>query len=107
MTKRFPQFRLAGDETCYYEPGAGFLRPELCVATQLDRARALGATVRTGEAVTRVTADATSVTVVTSAATYTAARVIVTAGAWVPQLTRRRVRESASRVSADALLVRA
>ena len=85
-TKRFPQFRLAGDETCYYEPGAGFLRPELCVATQLDRARTLGAGVRTGETVTRVTADATSVTVVTNAATYTAARVIVTAGPWVPRL---------------------
>ena len=86
VTKRFPQFRLAGDETCYYEPGAGFLRPELCVATQLDRARDLGATVRTGEIVTRVTADASSVTVVTNIATYTAGRVIVTAGAWVPQL---------------------
>jgi sarcosine oxidase len=86
VAKRFPQFRLAGDETCYYEPGAGFLRPELCIAAQLDRARALGATIRTGEAVTRVTADANSVTVDTSAATYTAERVIVTAGAWVPQL---------------------
>jgi len=86
VTKRFPPFRLAGDETCYYEPGAGFLRPELCVATQLDRARTLGASVRTGEAVTRVTADATSVTVVTNAATYTAGRVIVTAGAWAAQL---------------------
>jgi sarcosine oxidase len=86
VTKRFPQFQLAGDETCYYEPGAGFLRPEECVATQLDRARALGAGVRTGETVTRVTGDATSVTVVTNAATYSAGRVIVTAGAWVPQL---------------------
>jgi len=86
VTKRFPQFRLAGDETCYYEPGAGFLRPEACVATQIDRARALGAGIRTGETVTRVTADANSVTVVTDAATYSAARVIVTAGAWVPQL---------------------
>ena len=86
VTKRFPQFRFEGDETCYYEPGAGFLRPELCVATQLDRARALGAAVRTGEVVTRVAADAISVTVVTDAATYTAGHVIVTAGAWVPRL---------------------
>jgi sarcosine oxidase len=86
VARRFPQFQLDGDETCYYEPGAGFLRPEACVATQLDRARALGATVRTGETVTRVTADATSVTVVTEAATYTAGHVIVTAGAWAPQL---------------------
>jgi len=86
VTKRFPQFRLTGDETCYYEPGAGFLRPELCVATQLERARALGAAVRTAETVTRVTADDTSVTVATNAGAYTAARLIVTAGAWVSQL---------------------
>ena len=46
VMKRFPQFRLAGDETCYYEPGAGFLRPELRVAGQIDRARTLGAVVR-------------------------------------------------------------
>lgn len=84
--RRFPPFRLTGDETCYYEPGAGFLRPELCVATQIERARALGAGVRTGEVVTRVTADATGVTVVTDAATYTAGHVVVTAGAWAPRL---------------------
>ena len=86
VMNRFPQFRLDGDETCYYEPGAGFVRPEQCIATQLDRARALGAEVRTGETVTRITADATSVTVVTNTATYSAGRVIVTAGAWTPQL---------------------
>jgi sarcosine oxidase len=86
VTTRFPQFRLAGDETCYYEPGAGFLRPELCVATQIARARALGATVKTGETVTQLRADATSATVVSNAGTYTAAQVIVTAGAWVPQV---------------------
>jgi sarcosine oxidase len=84
--KRFPQFRLAGDETCYYEPGAGFLRPEHCIASQLDRARVLGARIRTGEAVTRVAAEAAGVTVVTTAATYSAARLIVAAGAWVPRL---------------------
>jgi sarcosine oxidase len=86
VTARFPQFRLAGDETCYYEPGAGFLRPEQCIATQLDRARALGAGMRTGEVVTRVTADTAGVTVVTTTATYSAARLIVAAGAWVPRL---------------------
>ena len=84
--KRFPQFRLDGDETCYYEPGAGFLRPEECIAAQIDRARALGATVHTGQIVTRMTADANGATVVTDAVTYSVAHVIVTAGAWVPQL---------------------
>jgi sarcosine oxidase len=83
---RFPQFQLAGDETCYYEPGAGFLRAEACVATQLDRARALGATIRTGETVTDVAADATRVTIRTEAATYTAGHAVITAGAWAPGL---------------------
>ena len=84
--KRFPQFLLTGDETCYYEPGAGFLRPEACIVALLERARALGAGVRTGEAVTSLTADAGGVTVVTGTGTYSASRAIVAAGAWAPQL---------------------
>jgi sarcosine oxidase len=84
--RRFPQFRLVGDETCYYEPGAGFLRPELCIQTQLDQAIARGATAHTGQTVRRITADAHGATVVTDSATYSAGHVIVTAGAWAPQL---------------------
>jgi sarcosine oxidase len=84
--RRFPQFRLDGDETCYYEPGAGFVRPEACVAAQLDRARALGVTIRTGETVRRLTADAAGVTVATDAGTWSAGHVIVTAGAWASQI---------------------
>ncbi|HEX5070977.1 MAG TPA: N-methyl-L-tryptophan oxidase [Vicinamibacterales bacterium] len=83
---RYPQFQLDGDETCYYEPGAGFLRPELCVETQLNLARARGAMVRTGETVLRVSADATSATVVTNLATYTANSVVVSAGPWIGPL---------------------
>src|SRR5687768_3259046 len=33
--KRFPQFRVSPNETGYYEPGAGFVRPEACIAAQL------------------------------------------------------------------------
>ena len=86
IEKRFPQFRLVGDEIGYYEPGAGYLRPERCVAVQLDRARAHGAIERTGEVVRRVVPRAGEVDVVTDQGTYTAARVIVTAGAWAPAL---------------------
>lgn len=84
--RRFPQFRLVGDETCYYEPGAGFLRPELCIQTQLDQAIARAATVHTGQTVRHITADARGATVVTDSDTYSAGHVIVTAGAWTPQL---------------------
>src|SRR6185503_8618904 len=86
MQKRFPQFRLTGDETVYYEPGAGFLRPERCVATQLYRARALGARMWTGEAVRRITWSASSVEVTTDRETYSAGHAIVTAGPWIASL---------------------
>jgi sarcosine oxidase len=84
--RRFPQFQLAGDETCYYEPGAGYLRPELCIDTQLNLARALGATVRTGETVMAVRGETDSVTVVTNVATYRCSHAILTAGAGVTDI---------------------
>lgn len=86
MQERFPQLRLVGDEIGYYEPGAGFLRPERCVAVQLDRARALGATAHTGETVMRIVPRSGAVDVVTDRETYTADRVVVAAGAWAPAL---------------------
>ena len=36
IQQRFPPFRLIGDEIGYYEPGAGYVRPERCVTAQLD-----------------------------------------------------------------------
>jgi sarcosine oxidase len=83
---RFPQFRLVGDEVGYYEPGAGALRPERCVAAHLARARAHGATVRTGETVLRIGTTGLDVEVTTDVATYTAGAAIVTTGAWLPGL---------------------
>ena len=51
MRERFPQFRVADNELGYFEPGAGYVRPEACVAAQLELARRHGAEVRFGEAV--------------------------------------------------------
>jgi sarcosine oxidase len=86
VMRRFPPFRLTGDEVGYHEPGAGFLHPERCVAAQLGRARALGAAVHTGETVVRLEPGARDVEVVTDRASYAAGRVVVTAGAWLPAL---------------------
>jgi sarcosine oxidase len=83
---RFPPFRLVGDEIGYYEPGAGYVRPERCLAAQLDRARAHGAITRTGETVLRIVPRPSEVEVVTDRDTYTAGHVIVTAGPWAPSL---------------------
>ncbi len=84
---RYPQFRLRGDEVGYFESGAGFLRPEACIETQLSRARGLGAQIFTSEVVLGLTplADRT-LEVKTSRNSYSAAHVIVTAGPWIPKL---------------------
>ncbi len=87
IRRRYPQFKLSGDEVGYFESGAGFLRPEACVETQLTLARQMGATVSTSEAVLDISQDKhASVTVKTNRATYSAARVIVTAGPWMQKL---------------------
>lgn len=79
---RFPQFHLE-EETGYFEPGAGFLRPEACIETQLTLAQQRGARVCTEEAVLKVNASASSVEVTTDKEEYSASTVILTAGPWI------------------------
>jgi sarcosine oxidase len=86
VRQRYPQFRLRGDEIGYFEPGAGFLRPEACIETQLHLARQAGARIVLNETVTEIASADGSVEVRTDRATYSAKHVIVTAGAWIPKL---------------------
>ena len=80
---RFPQFHLQHDEIGYYEPEAGFLRPEQAIAAQLEAAVACGATVRTHEPVLALEygAGTDAVTVRTAAGDFSADQVVVAAGA--------------------------
>ena len=52
--RRYPQLRLAGDEAGYFEPGAGLVYPERCIAAQLAMARRLGAGIVTDAVVTAI-----------------------------------------------------
>ena len=54
IAARYPQFQLRGDEIAYFEPSAGLLLPEACIATQLALARRHGATTRLNERVISV-----------------------------------------------------
>jgi sarcosine oxidase len=79
VEKRFPQFTLAGDERgFYFEPGAGFLRPERAVKAMLDEARRHGAELRFGQRILEVAPG--------SADGERAGNVIVAAGPWVGDL---------------------
>lgn len=79
---RFPQFRVRDDEYGYYEPSAGFVRPEACISAQLSLAEKHGAELHLGETVLGV--EGTTVT--TDRGTYGADRIILAAGAWLPGL---------------------
>jgi sarcosine oxidase len=83
---RYPQFDLAGSESGYYEPEAGFLRPERCVQAQLRLARQRGATIRLGEEVLSYREQGDRVTVTTRTGPVLARRVVVAAGPWLPRL---------------------
>jgi len=86
IRKRYPQFITRGDETAYFEPGAGALLPEACVQAQLDQARMLGATLRLNEKVIAIEEDGNGVNVKTASGAYSAAKAIVTAGPWAPAM---------------------
>jgi sarcosine oxidase len=90
ISRRFPQFQLTAAEQGYFEPGAGFLRPELCVQTQLEQAAADGGIVRNAEVVLTIEASHREVAVTTDKNTYRAAKVILTAGPWISRFLPKR-----------------
>jgi sarcosine oxidase len=80
---RFPQFGLDGDESAYYEPTAGFVRPERCVEAQLTVAARLGAEIRRDERVLAVEPSGSGVRLRTDRGIIDAGRVVLAVGAWV------------------------
>ena len=86
LAARYPQFSLAGGEQGYYEPGAGYVRPEAAVEAQLQLARARGATLATGETVLGYDDRGSHVVVRTTQRTVEASTLVVTAGPWVADL---------------------
>jgi sarcosine oxidase len=85
---RFPQLSLVGNEIAYFEPSAGLVFPERCIATQLQLARQHGASLRLGEQVRGIEGKAGSVNVTTEHGRLGAAHVVVAAGPWTSTLAR-------------------
>lgn len=83
--RRWPTFAFPADHAVVYEPNAGFLRVEACVQRQIDSAMQLGAIVHSEERVIGWASDGASVVVRTDRAEYSAASLVITAGAWAAQ----------------------
>jgi sarcosine oxidase len=84
--KRFPAFNVKDEDTVYFDRVGGFLRPELCVETQLKLAKKHGAEIRLNEQVLSFEETNGAVRVKTASGEYSASTLILGAGAWLPQL---------------------
>jgi sarcosine oxidase len=87
LRRRFPMFAVGEAARAYYEPEAGYLRPEEAVAAQLALAEKAGVRVRLAEPVLdwRASRDG-GVRVRTGSGVYDADQLVLCPGAWISQL---------------------
>lgn len=83
---RFRGFQFREEFEAVYEPEAGFLDVEDCVRAHIERAISAGAELRTEQTVVEWSSDGRSVRVRTDREEFTAAKLIVTAGAWAGRI---------------------
>jgi len=85
IRKRFPQFNVLNEEHAYYEYDAGFLCPELCIASQIGLAEKYGADLHLNEKLLSFKEHGDHVSVITDRGSYQANALVCTAGAWIAQ----------------------
>jgi sarcosine oxidase len=86
VRERFPGLNPDAGMVAVWEPRAGLLFPEECVAAHLEQARAAGAELHLNEPVLRWEPDGDGVIAWTDRGQYRARRLLHTAGAWVNSL---------------------
>jgi sarcosine oxidase len=86
IAARYPQFVLQGDESGYFEPGAGYLAPEACIRSQLALATARGADLQFGETVRNIARVQGQTIIETDRTRFAPSTTIVCAGPWLPEL---------------------
>jgi len=79
---RFSGLHVEGDSVAAYDPNAGLLAPEACIAAHLDLATKCGANLRHEEAVLRWERRGSTVEIVTAKGVYECDRLSITAGPW-------------------------
>src|SRR5262249_41955790 len=86
LERRFPAYRSRKEWVGLLEHRAGMMFPEKCISAFLDGARKRGAELRMSEGVSGWTAGGGGVTLTTAKGDFSADRMIVAAGAWLPGL---------------------
>jgi sarcosine oxidase len=88
LMRRWPQFQLPDRVQALFQADSGLIDARKANATHVTLARARGATILDHTAVRSIRPDGDGVVVQTDSATFTARRVVVTAGAWSNQVLR-------------------
>jgi sarcosine oxidase len=83
---RFPVLNPQADMVGVWEPRAGVLSPEACIAAQLEQARRGGALLRLDEPVSRWQPEHDHVGITTGLGHFRARQLIISAGAWLNTL---------------------
>lgn len=86
LRRRFPGFQFPADTMALVQPRAGFLLPERCIVAYVEGAQAEGAEIHAREPVVGWEVRGDLVHVRTAHASYEAAALVVTAGAWAGYL---------------------
>ena len=86
IQRRFPAFRVPDGSAGIFEPRAGVLDPEACVAAHLDSAARAGADLHFDEPVDKWRADGEGFQLHTPAGDYRATQLVMAGGAWMPRL---------------------
>jgi sarcosine oxidase len=86
INKRFLGYRFPEEISSIYQPDGGFLLPEECIVNHVRAAKAAGAEVHTQETVLDWEPQGSGVQVRTDRDTYTADRLVITAGPWAAKL---------------------
>jgi len=86
LRQQFSQFRLPEGFQVFFDPQAGFLRPEQAVAAHAEFAERHGAVIRSQEPVAEWRVRAGGVVVQTAKESYQAAHVVLAGGGWSHRL---------------------
>jgi len=86
IRRRFPAFHPTAEMAAIWEPRAGIVFPERCIAAHLQMALQHGATLQYDEPAIKWERDGEGVRVSTAKGEYYASRLLLAAGAWFNQL---------------------
>lgn len=89
LQKQFPGLQLPGEYHGFYEPHSGLLYSENCIQAYRELATEFGAHISVNNKVIDLKSDGTTVEVETEKGTFTADKLIMSAGAWTNELTEK------------------